>query len=195
MHAAEIASVPEVVDEASLEEIPPAGADDEAPWQDLMVDPIAPEAIVEEPTPAEADLTDLVTSIQEPIDQAAEIPLGVPEGAPAYSPAPDLGSTTDALTASADELAQFARAVELPTFDEGIDSVSATADLVEEAVASYEEQHADFDAESGRASTMPPLAKALVEGERVSLGDMESVVEEHDQTGQSIARILTTRSW
>jgi len=40
---------------------------------------------------------------------------------------------------------------------------------------------------------MPPLAKALVEGERVSLGDMESVVEEHDQTGQSIARILTTR--
>ena len=38
---------------------------------------------------------------------------------------------------------------------------------------------------------MPPLAKALVEGERVSLEDMESVLEEHDRTGQSIARILT----
>ena len=41
---------------------------------------------------------------------------------------------------------------------------------------------------------MPPLAKALVEGERVSLEDMESVIEEHDRTGLSIARILTSRN-
>ena len=37
------------------------------------------------------------------------------------------------------------------------------------------------------------LAKALVEGERVSLEDMETVLEEHDRTGQSIARILTAQ--
>ena len=39
----------------------------------------------------------------------------------------------------------------------------------------------------------PPLAKALVDGERVSLEDMEPVLEEHYRTGQSVARILTAR--
>ena len=40
-------------------------------------------------------------------------------------------------------------------------------------------------------SLFPPLAKALVEGERVSIEDMEGVLEEHYRTGQTIARILT----
>ncbi len=39
----------------------------------------------------------------------------------------------------------------------------------------------------------PPLAKSLVDGERVSLEDMEAVLEEHYRTGQSIARILTAQ--
>ena len=100
---------------------------------------------------------------------------------------------SDPLAASADELAEFARAVQIPTFDDGVDSVSATADLVEEAVASYEEQHGEGDFDAGKASSMPPLAKALVEGGRVSLADMEAIVEEHDRSGQSIARLLTGR--
>ena len=39
----------------------------------------------------------------------------------------------------------------------------------------------------------PPLAKALVDGGRVSLEDMEPVLEEHYRTGQSVARILTSQ--
>ena len=37
------------------------------------------------------------------------------------------------------------------------------------------------------------MAKSLVDGERVSLEDMEAVLEEHYRTGQSIARILTAQ--
>ena len=40
---------------------------------------------------------------------------------------------------------------------------------------------------------LPPLAKALVEGNRVSLADMTAVLDEHDRTDQSIARILTAQ--
>ena len=39
----------------------------------------------------------------------------------------------------------------------------------------------------------PPLARVLVEGERVSLEDMREVLDERDHSGQAIARILTTR--
>jgi type IV pilus assembly protein PilB len=67
-------------------------------------------------------------------------------------------------------------------------------------VATYQEQLGDdqrteadeFEAPSGTAM-FPPLAKALVDGERVSLGDMEGVLDEHYETGQSIARILTAQ--
>ncbi|MDA8366840.1 MAG: ATPase, T2SS/T4P/T4SS family [Actinomycetota bacterium] len=40
---------------------------------------------------------------------------------------------------------------------------------------------------------MPPLAQVLVDGGRVALDEMESVVEEHVQTGQSVARVLISR--
>jgi len=42
-------------------------------------------------------------------------------------------------------------------------------------------------------SGFPPLARVLVEGERVSLADMRTVLDERDRTGQAIARILTAR--
>ena len=81
------------------------------------------------------------------------------------------------------------------------DSTALAADLVAEAVATYQEQQGEleppesleFEAPS-ETSLFPPLAKALVEGDRVSLDDMESVLEEHLQTGQSVARILTAQN-
>ncbi len=39
----------------------------------------------------------------------------------------------------------------------------------------------------------PPLARVLVEGERVSLEEMQDVLEERGRSGQAIARILTLR--
>ena len=78
------------------------------------------------------------------------------------------------------------------------DSTTEAADLVAEAVATFQELHPDdqhvegssFDGD-GATAMFPPLAKVLVEGGRVSLDDMSSVLEEHHLTGQSIARILT----
>src|SRR5664280_449787 len=80
------------------------------------------------------------------------------------------------------------------------DSTTLAADLVAEAVATYQEQHGDEQnddvaGEEGATATapFPPLAKSLVDGDRVSLEDMETVLEEHRDTGQSVARILTAR--
>ena len=104
-----------------------------------------------------------------------------------------------ALGTTADDLAELAKSVH----DEGIppdgDSTALAADLVAEAVATFQEQQAEedfgqvgLDVPTG-TSMFPPLAKSLVDGERVSLEDMEAVLEEHDRTGQSIARILTAQ--
>ena len=102
-----------------------------------------------------------------------------------------------------DPLAELARSVQdeerLPSADD--DSTTLAADLVAEAVATYQQQHGDeqryeaavLDAPEGTAM-FPPLAKALVDGDRVSLEDMEAVLEEHYRTGQSIARILTAQA-
>ncbi len=87
----------------------------------------------------------------------------------------------------------MARSLRPATPAEQVDSAAETADLVDEAVATFEGQQAEPDLEPGVASTFPPLAKALIEGNRVSLADMESVLEEHHRTGLSIARILTAR--
>ena len=47
--------------------------------------------------------------------------------------------------------------------------------------------------DEGPTSALPPLARVLVEGERVSLAAMRDVLEERDHTGQAISRILTVR--
>jgi type IV pilus assembly protein PilB len=112
---------------------------------------------------------------------------------------PDLRASSDALESSADQLAQLALTVQ----DDGNQTGSSTdlaADLVAEAVATFQEQHGEeqwndaieTDPASGTA-LFPPLAKALVDGERVSLEDIELVLDEHYRTGQSVARILTAR--
>ena len=75
------------------------------------------------------------------------------------------------------------------------------ADMVADAVASFQEQQWEGrygedppgQGFSTTAAHQPPLAKALLDGERVSPEDMQEVLEEHDRTGQSIARILTAK--
>ena len=108
---------------------------------------------------------------------------------------------TGGLTASADELEQLARSVQGEADLPDVDSTALAADLVAEAVATYKEQRGDLPPEdipeSGMSSAtahFPPLAKALVDGERVSLADMEAVLAEHEQSRQSIARILTAQN-
>jgi type IV pilus assembly protein PilB len=107
--------------------------------------------------------------------------------------ASNLTAGPDELATSAAELTRLARSVELVNPTEQVDSAAEIADLVEEAVATFEGQLAEPDLHTGATSTFPPLAKALIEGNRVSLDDMQSVLEEHDRTGLSIARILTAR--
>jgi type IV pilus assembly protein PilB len=99
-----------------------------------------------------------------------------------------------------DELAELARSVQEEPAEPGADSTTMAADLVAEAVATFQEQqgeeerHEDggLDASPG-TSLFPPLAKSLVDGGRVSLEDMEKVLEEHYRSGASIARILTAQ--
>ena len=104
-------------------------------------------------------------------------------------------------TTEPDPLAALARSVEDGEQNQpSTDSAALAADLVAEAVATYEVEHAEdqrFDAIGldvpTSTSLFPPLAKALVEGERVSIEDMEGVLEEHYRTGQTVARILTAK--
>ncbi len=128
---------------------------------------------------------------------------------PATSLLPGFGSDTaddhhgvsgDELASAADELADLARSVEEDDPPPSADSTTLAADLVAEAVVTYQVQHGDGQAHQaedheGPAATalFPPLAKALVDGGRVSLEDMETVLEEHENTGQSVAHILTAR--
>jgi type IV pilus assembly protein PilB len=79
--------------------------------------------------------------------------------------------------------------------DDSVADVVIAAELVEEVVSEYEQAvdiGATQDVPAGLAG-FPPLARVLVEGERVSLANMEEVLQERDRTGQAIARILTTR--
>ena len=78
---------------------------------------------------------------------------------------------------------------------ERVEDVVAAADLVEEVVGEYEQSGEAPDAGDVPAGMegFPPLARVLIEGGRVSLADMESVLQEHNRSGQTIARILTAR--
>jgi type IV pilus assembly protein PilB len=113
---------------------------------------------------------------------------------------PDLKAAGNALESSADELAELALSVQDDGNQPGSDSTDLAADLVAEAVATFQEQQGEEQWSDAIVSDpasvtalFPPLAKALVDGERVSLEDIELVLEEHYRTGQSVARILTAR--
>jgi len=164
------------------------------------------------PAAATTSLGDLVTEIggsDDAFDQAmatveqsatvASLPtLDVPPplaAVPLATDAPPAGPAIPGLSGD-DQLADLARALEhdgdAASADESPDQDAA--DLVAEAVASYQVQHpvpglGDNELLAG----FPPLAKALVEGGRVQVEAMSLALEEHNLTGQSIARILTNQ--
>ncbi len=132
-------------------------------------------------------------------DKLAELALAVPveEGSDVVAEAP----VTVTPPAGPDELAAAAMTVAADEPEEtSAESAAIAADLVAEAVATYQEQHSeehrpetDEGGDSTETALFPPLAKALVDGGRVSLDDMRGVLEEHDRTGASVARILTAQ--
>jgi type IV pilus assembly protein PilB len=81
--------------------------------------------------------------------------------------------------------------------EEAAGEPDSTAQWVDEATEALEAQAPIRAEESAINDTelagFPPLARALVEGGRVSLADMRDVVAEHDHTGQAVGRILTSR--
>ncbi len=169
---------------------------------------------IDEPAADPQPLLDQIAELDGGAGQTSELVDAAGEGTqylePATSLLPEFGanqnvsvwSTTGTThDANADPLAELARSVEDEEQLPSADSTALAADLVAEAVATYQEQHGDeqhyetsgIDAPTG-AAFFPPLAKALVDGDRVSLEEMEAVVEEHYRTGQSIARILTAQT-
>ena len=73
----------------------------------------------------------------------------------------------------------------------------AAADLVDEAVAQFEETAGTSGASAsvsldGDLADFPPLARVLVEGGRVPIDAMREALFEQDRTGQSLARTLTS---
>ncbi len=97
-------------------------------------------------------------------------------------------SAVPEVDASGEVVAPKAPAVEVA-------DVVLAADLVDEVVGEFEHNSdtATTDEVPEGLAGFPPLARVLVEGERVTLEDMESVLEERQRTGQAIARILTLR--
>ncbi len=124
-----------------------------------------------------------------------------PSAVPMADAAEDAGGSGRApLAPGADELAALARALEGdeagPAGDTEVDrdSTADAADLVAEAVATFHDLHPESGAGQDSATAgFPPLAKALVEGGRVTLEAMSLALEEHNLTGQSVARILTNQ--
>ncbi len=116
------------------------------------------------------------------------------------APEPPLGQAGEDVLSFTGELEELALSVEEAPEDGASDSTTEAADLVAEAVATFQELHPDdehvegssFDGD-GVTGMFPPLAKVLVDGGRVSLEDMSSVLEEHQLTGQTVARILTNQ--
>jgi len=133
-------------------------------------------------------------------DLATLAPEPVLPDAPPPPPPPPFAS---ALSASVDELAELARTAQEgagESEEPSADEAARTADLVDEAVATYEELQGDENPSDPslfvpltEVAAYPPLAKALVEGKRVSLDDMKEVLEEHYRTNQSVPRILTAK--
>ncbi|MHB1891123.1 MAG: GspE/PulE/PilB domain-containing protein, partial [Acidimicrobiales bacterium] len=151
-----------------------------------------------------------------PAESAAE-PAALPDTLPEAPPA-DLAAELAAVEAAMEHDfgaeaghsdAASAEAVDLSAQIAAIaGDVEAAAELVDVAVAEFEHGagavpappgaaasagSASSEPASGSLAGFPPLARVLVEGGRVSLEEMESVLEEHAMSRQSVARILTAR--
>ena len=173
--------------------------------QPLLAGADAPAGAVAEPASPVDAFSQVLAEVAQ-AGPAAPLPaLDLPAAAPPPRPGPFDGIGVDVPPAGGapggDELSVLARSLE----EEGIqrtveDDADAAgdeagpdaADLVAEAVATYHDLHPEAEVVSDADTTgFPPLAKALVDGGRVSVEAMSLALEEQRLTGQSIARILT----
>ena len=119
--------------------------------------------------------------------------IGDSGAAPAAGEIPELGEDAElsALAAALEGVHSIDGDVPSSTDDSSVDA----ADLVAEAVATFHDLHPEAVGGPSDEATesFPPLAKALVDDGRVTLEAMSSALEEHNLTGQSVARILTIR--
>ncbi len=129
-------------------------------------------------------------------------PLDVPAPPPPPTPLMDDAAVSGAgpsSPAADDQLADLARSLEQSGEGEAAAAADAAADrdaadLVAEAVANYQTQNPTPGVpDTETLAAFPPLARALVEGGRVAVEAMSLALEEHNLTGQSIARILTNQ--
>jgi len=155
--------------------------------------------------PAPVDALDQVLAEVAQAGPAAPLPLLEPPTAtPSAGSGPFDGIGQDVLaeaTPGTDALSALALSLETEEIapaaeasSGGADGTTDAADLVAEAVATYHDLHPGADGPSDPATAgFPALAKALVDGGRVSIEAMSLALEEHRLTGQSIARILTNQ--
>ncbi len=172
----------------------PAGLEvDTADTVDVLAASLDHDLAVNEPTP------ELLDGQVLPEEVVVDGPISGDHPVAAFdAPEPPLGQALEDVLPFAGELEALALSVEEVPDEGASDSTTEAADLVAEAVATFQELHPDdqhvegssLDGD-GATAMFPPLAKVLVDGGRVSLDDMSSVLEEHHLTGQSIARILT----
>ena len=192
-----------------------------ADWLDLAAEPPVPAPDDAQATggsegsrpPArpESDLFGVESSVAEPIEQECrdadrhrsgsrddEGRFGQDLGAnPALT---DMLASGSALGTNADDLAELAKSVHDEEVPPDGDSTALAADLVAEAVATFQEQHAEedfgqvgLDVPTGTSMFPPwPSPSSTASGSRSRT--WRPCLEEHDRTGQSIARILTARS-
>jgi len=125
-------------------------------------------------------------------DDAPPAPEGHPPDEVPGGPAASIETVSPAAAAPA-AVPVPAREHDEPGRAAEVDDVVLAADLVEEVVAEFEQREPDDEDVPAELAGFPPLARVLVEGDRVSLDDMEEVLAERDRSGQAIARILTTR--
>ncbi len=152
--------------------------------------PPAPGAVAGEERPERPQ--DVLAAALEAIDSslgASTLP-GTPPVAPGDGGAQELGAVESPPTEATSALPMAP--------DHGgkkVADVVLAADLVDEVVGEFEQNSdiSDADVVPEGLAGFPPLARVLVEGERVSLEDMADVLEERERTGQAIARILTLR--
>ncbi|HUI03232.1 MAG TPA: ATPase, T2SS/T4P/T4SS family [Acidimicrobiales bacterium] len=138
-----------------------------------------------EPQRAEDVLAAALEVLDSKLDGVAAAPAPGGDGTESEPPDADTGAAS---VEAEPETAETPRA-------ERVEDVVAAADLVEEVVGEYEQsgEGAQGGAVPAGMEGFPPLARVLVEGGRVTLADMASVLEERDRTGQPIARLLTMR--
>ena len=197
-------SAPVPVEADAVIAVSPSGPPSESPsdsWprrdEGIEMSAVGAEAaqLVDEPT---TDLPGATTGGLEPATNL--LPTFGTGLAPPDPSTPDVPTSSVPPEPATDQLAELALSVRDEEDPPNPDSAVMAADLVAEAVATYQEQHGPDDRPDGSdpdsptgTSMFPPLAKALVDGERVSLEAMEEVLDEHYRTGQSVARILTAQ--